>query len=50
LNWATCGLGLSMAWTRDSFDSLIVANAKYEKAYLLTKDDNIQKNFKQAIW
>ena len=37
-------------WTRDVFDRVITATAKYENAILITKDRNIRKHYKKAIW
>ena len=37
-------------WTRDPFDRIIVAQAKSEKALLLSKDRNITKNYTKAVW
>jgi PIN domain nuclease of toxin-antitoxin system len=37
-------------WTRDPFDSLITANASFMNNNLLTKDEKILKNYKNAIW
>lgn len=41
---------LSLTWTRDPFDRLIVGNAMVDGARLLTFDDRIHKHFKQALW
>ena len=41
---------LSLSWTRDPFDRLIVAHAIYQKAKLLTKDRIIHKHFPGAVW
>ena len=40
----------TFAWTRDPFDRLIVANAMAEGARLLTADETILANFKDAVW
>jgi PIN domain nuclease of toxin-antitoxin system len=37
-------------WTRDPFDRLIVSNAELTNSVLLTKDETILKNYKQAVW
>ncbi|MCF6335101.1 MAG: PIN domain-containing protein [Spirochaetales bacterium] len=37
-------------WTRDPFDRLITANASFMDDNLLTKDEKILKNYKNAIW
>lgn len=39
-----------LAWTRDPFDRLIVANAAAEGARLVTKDELIRANFEGALW
>jgi len=41
---------LSLNWTRDPFDRLIVAETIYHGATLLTKDEMIRKNFNNAVW
>lgn len=41
---------LPLAWTRDPFDRLIVANAIADGARLLTIDRTILTNFKDAVW
>ena len=41
---------LSLSWTRDLFDRLIVAQALAERALLLTKDRTLQKNYPGAGW
>ncbi|HEX3745243.1 MAG TPA: PIN domain-containing protein [Bryobacteraceae bacterium] len=38
------------SWTRDPFDRLIVANAKAADAPLVSKDENIRKHYRRAIW
>ncbi|HXQ13299.1 MAG TPA: PIN domain-containing protein, partial [Caulobacteraceae bacterium] len=40
----------TFAWTRDPFDRLIVANAMADGAPLLTADETILANFKDAVW
>lgn len=37
-------------WTRDPFDRIIVATARYEGARLLTKDAQIRKRYSSAFW
>jgi PIN domain nuclease of toxin-antitoxin system len=37
------------SWTRDPFDRLIVAHARYKDAYLISKDENIAKNYAKTI-
>lgn len=41
---------LRHTWTRDPFDRLISANASLMGDALLTKDGNILKNYKYAVW
>lgn len=41
---------LSLAWTRDPFDRLIVANARVEGATLLTRDGAILDSCPWARW
>lgn len=44
------GTAMKMSWTRDVFDLLITAQAKYYDCLLLTKDGKITKNYEKAIW
>ena len=37
-------------WTRDVFDRLITAEADVMDVALVTKDENIRANYKNAIW
>lgn len=39
-----------LAWTRDPFDRLIVAQALLHKAPLVTKDATIHANYAHAVW
>lgn len=41
---------LGITWTRDTFDRLIVAEARYENADLITKDARIREHYDRAIW
>lgn len=41
---------LDCAWTRDPFDRLIVGQSILEDIPLITKDRNIRKHYKNAIW
>ncbi len=41
---------LSLRWTRDSFDRLIVAESELYAIPLVTKDRHIRKHYKRAIW
>lgn len=38
-----------LSWTRDPFDRIIVANASVNQNILVTKDQNILKNYQKAI-
>ncbi|HDS11348.1 MAG TPA: PIN domain-containing protein [Candidatus Wirthbacteria bacterium] len=38
-----------LAWTRDPFDRLIVAQAKLDNTYLLTKDERVLANYARAV-
>ncbi len=38
-----------LSWTRDPFDRIIVANASINQNILVTKDQNILKNYQKAI-
>ncbi|MDA3798859.1 MAG: type II toxin-antitoxin system VapC family toxin [Kiritimatiellae bacterium] len=41
---------ISLDWTRDTFDRIIVANAMVNNATLLTKDSRILDNYSEARW
>ena len=41
---------LDLAWTRDPFDRIIVANAAVNHDILVTKDQNILENYDKAMW
>lgn len=41
---------LTISWTRDVFDRLIVANAAIDQNILLTKDHKILANYANAKW
>lgn len=41
---------LAESWTRDPFDRLIVAQAKAEKARLLSKDEVILTHYAESFW
>lgn len=47
---AVVGSALSQTWTRDPFDRLIVAQAAYGKAPLLSADRTILAHYPMAIW
>jgi PIN domain nuclease of toxin-antitoxin system len=40
----------TVGWTRDPFDSLIVAQAALFQATLLTRDETIREHFPLAYW
>lgn len=39
-----------MKWTRDPFDRIIVAQAALNDALLVTKDQDILKHYRRAVW
>jgi PIN domain nuclease of toxin-antitoxin system len=41
---------LSLSWTRDVFDRLIVAHAQVNEESLVSKDAIIRKNYSKTIW
>ncbi len=41
---------LSLDWTRDPFDRIIVAQAKVRNSVLISRDRDIRLNYPQAIW
>ena len=41
---------VSLDWTRDPFDRIIVAQAVTSEAELLTRDKTIHANFQGAVW
>lgn len=41
---------LNFSWTRDPFDRIIVATATIHHNILVTKDQNILKNYEKALW
>jgi PIN domain nuclease of toxin-antitoxin system len=41
---------IHLDFTRDPFDRIIVADAYINNSYLISKDKNIQKNYKNTIW
>jgi PIN domain nuclease of toxin-antitoxin system len=43
-------LATGLAWTRDPFDRLIVAQAKASGAALITADKVIRKHYAAAVW
>ena len=45
------GAAISEGWTRDPFDRLIVANARFDGiAPLITADEHIQSHYVRAVW
>ena len=47
---AVIGAALPLTWTRDPFDRLIVAQAGYRDAPLLTADTHVRAHYPQAMW
>lgn len=47
---AVAKAALSLVWTRDPFDRLIVAQATVQGAALLTKDREIHDHYPHAVW
>ena len=43
-------MSIQQDWTRDTFDRLIVAQAKTRDASLLTKDRTILEHYPHAVW
>jgi PIN domain nuclease of toxin-antitoxin system len=41
---------MSLTWTRDPFDRIIVANASLSQNHLITKDQNILDHYPHARW
>ncbi len=41
---------MSLTWTRDPFDRMIVATALLHKVPLVTRDGLIRENFSGAVW
>lgn len=39
-----------LSWARDPFDRIIVATAELTNSLLLTKDSQIAKNYRHAVW
>jgi PIN domain nuclease of toxin-antitoxin system len=47
---AVIGEALTLDWTRDPFDRIIVAQAAHRGSPLLTADQNIRNHYSGAIW
>lgn len=47
---AVVNQALSLSWTRDPFDRLVVANASLNDTMLITKDQNMLEHYPQARW
>lgn len=47
---AIIGTSMKLNWTRDVFDLLITAQAKYYDCPLLTKDRMITAHYDKAVW
>lgn len=43
-------IALTLDWTRDLFDRMIVAESYLNNAYLISKDIKIRKHYPLAIW
>lgn len=43
-------IALSLDWTRDPFDRLLVSQAEFRRTPLITKDRNIRDHFLGAVW
>lgn len=41
---------MSISWTEDVFDRLIVAQAAATRSVLLSSDGRIQENYEHAVW
>lgn len=41
---------MTIGWTRDPFDRLLVATAKLHRAPFVTRDSNIHEHFENAVW
>ncbi len=41
---------MTLSWTRDPFDRVIVATADLHGAPLLTRDERIRENYPAAVW
>jgi len=41
---------MTITWTRDPFDRIIIANASAGNGKLLTKDETILRNSSNAVW
>lgn len=41
---------MTISWTRDPFDRVIIANANIGNTQLLTKDKTILENYPAAVW
>ena len=41
---------VSLKWTRDPFDRIIIAHAIIKDIKLITKDDTIRKHYSRAVW
>lgn len=47
---AVVGAALTLNWTRDPFDRIIVAQAAHRDSPLLTADQNIREHYSAAVW
>jgi PIN domain nuclease of toxin-antitoxin system len=44
------GQAIHLDFTRDPFDRIIVADACLNNSYLISKDQNIKKHYKNTVW
>lgn len=43
-------IAVTLNWTRDPFDRLLVAQAYLNDAYFISKDEDIRSNYPLAVW
>ena len=41
---------IHLDFTRDPFDRIIVADARLNNSYLISKDQNIKKHYRNTVW
>ena len=44
------GAAVRQSWTRDPFDRIIVAQAAFRRAPLITRDADIRAHYDRALW
>lgn len=47
---AVIARAMSLTWTRDPFDRLLVATAMLHRAPLITRDQKMHEHFSEAVW